>query len=309
MIATSNQTLHMNCTQCGAGLDVLGGGRVKTHICSYCGAELDAQEDYKVIQQFRDMPRPETPFDLGMTGKLWGVDFTIIGTIAWAEYFDGKRWSWVDHQIYSPTHGYAWLTIDNGYVTYTRKTRDIPTPPALSHAVIETSDTRPHVQFQNEVFSYYSSGKTSPTFIEGAFNFRPQMDDVVNYVELMRGARMLGILESGRPEREYEISELPDQANLLDSFGVKPGRRPRPRGTHPLDTIERTPIQSFTRNLALAGAAAALVIGIGLSAVGEKVAQSGRPSVQDGITLPFEITTDTGLTQITLYANATNSWA
>ncbi len=35
----------LNCTECGAGLDVLGGGRVKSHICSYCGAELDAQDD------------------------------------------------------------------------------------------------------------------------------------------------------------------------------------------------------------------------------------------------------------------------
>ena len=118
------ETLKLNCTQCGAGLDVLGGGRVKTHVCSYCGAELDAQDDYKVIQQFRDMKRPDTPFDLGMTGTLWGAEFTVIGTMAWAEYYAGKSWHWVDHQIFSPTHGYAWLTVENGFVTFARKSRE-----------------------------------------------------------------------------------------------------------------------------------------------------------------------------------------
>ena len=55
---------------------MLGGGRVKTHICSYCGAELDAQDDYKVIQQFRDMVRPGSPLSiLGMTGEIWGTAF------------------------------------------------------------------------------------------------------------------------------------------------------------------------------------------------------------------------------------------
>ena len=88
MSEATDQTLHLNCTQCGAGLDVLGGGRVKTHICSYCGSELDAQDDYKVIQQFRDMIRPRSPFDLGMKGELWGTEFTIIGTIGWNEYYD-----------------------------------------------------------------------------------------------------------------------------------------------------------------------------------------------------------------------------
>ena len=32
----------IDCTACGAGLDILGGGRVTVHICPYCGTALDA---------------------------------------------------------------------------------------------------------------------------------------------------------------------------------------------------------------------------------------------------------------------------
>lgn len=302
------ETLKLNCTQCGAGLDVLGGGRVKTHVCPYCGAELDAQDDYKVIQQFRNMHRPDTPFDLGMTGTLWGAEFTVIGTMAWAEYYAGKSWHWVEHQIYSPTHGYAWLTVENGFVTFTRKSREASTPAGVSERTIESSENRPSVRFQGRTFRYYASGRASPTFIEGEFNFRPSMEDGIRYVSLMGGDQMLDIVES-KGEREYEVTELPDQAALLTSFGVPRKRWPRPRGVHPLDAVDRTPLQLFTRNLAIAATVVSVILGIGLSAKGSDIAASPSASVRKEIVLPFEVTDDTGLTEITITADAYNSWA
>ena len=298
----------LNCTECGAGLDVLGGGRVKTHVCSYCGAMLDAQDDYRVIQQFRDMRRPETPFDLGMTGTLWGAEFTVIGTMAWTEFHNGRRWVWVDHQIFSPTHGYAWLTVEDGHVTFTRKTRDIPYPAALSEMVIESAEHRPAIRFQGQNFRYYSSGRASPTFIEGEFNYRPDMDDSIRYVSLMGGERMLDIVESRR-EREYEVSLLPDQAELYASFGVAPGRKPRARGRHPLDALDRSPLQLFTRNIFIAAAALAFLLAIFFSYKGEIIASSGKMGINNELKLPFEVTNATGLVDVTIWANANNSWA
>lgn len=298
----------LNCTECGAGLDVLGGGRVKTHVCPYCGAELDAQDDYKVLQKFRDMERPLTPFDLGMTGTLWGAEFTVIGTMAWAEFHNGKRWVWVDHQIFSPTHGYAWLTVENGHVTFTRKSREMPHPAAISEMVIESAEHRPSVRFQGRRFRYYASGRASPTFIEGEFNFRPDMKDSIRYVSLMGGERMLDIVES-RTEREYEVTDLPDQAALYKSFGVDRARVPRRRGRHPLDALDRTPLQLFTRNLFLVAAGLAFLMAIFLSFKGNQIAQSGALGVKDEIVLPFEVTDGIALTEVEIWADAQNAWA
>ncbi len=297
-----------NCTQCGAGLDALGGGRVRTHICPYCGAELDAQDDYKVLAQFRDMQRPETPFDLGMTGELWGVPFTVIGTMAWVEYHAGKSWHWVDHQVYSPTHGYSWLTVENGYVTYVRKMRDTPSPATLSEAVIETSDTRPSVSFDGQSFVYYGSGRAKPTFIEGEFNYRPSMEDSIRYISLLKDDRMLDIVETA-DEREYEISLLPDQAALMASFGIAHGRKPRPKGVHPLDIVQRSGFQLFARNLSFGAAALTVLIAISAMYAGTGLARTDQVSVRKGLTVPFEVTTNDRLTQITIWADAYNSWA
>jgi predicted RNA-binding Zn-ribbon protein involved in translation (DUF1610 family) len=52
----------VNCTSCGAGLDVLGGGRVTTHVCPYCGSVLDANDSYQAVKKFGDVKRPSSPF-------------------------------------------------------------------------------------------------------------------------------------------------------------------------------------------------------------------------------------------------------
>jgi hypothetical protein len=230
---------------------------VKVHSCSYCGAQLDAQDDYRVIARYRDMIRPETCFDLGMTGTLWGAEFTVIGTIAWIEHYDGQVWNWVEHQIYSPTHGYAWLKLDEGFVTFSRKSRAIPNPPVLGSATIENAESRPVVSLNGRYFKYYSSGLARPTFIEGEFNYIPRMEDRIRYVSLLGKTQMLDMVESNS-EREYVLSDFPDQAELLLGFGVSPERLPHPRGVHPLQLLDRSPLQLFARNLFLVAALVAL---------------------------------------------------
>lgn len=299
---------QFNCTECGAGLDVLGGGRVKVHACSYCGAQLDAQDDYRVIARYRDMVRPETCFDLGMTGTLWGAEFTIIGTIAWIERYAGQVWQWVEHQIYSPTHGYAWLKLDNGFVTFSRKSRAVPNPPRLGEATIENAESRPVVSLKGQRFRYYGSGRARPTFIEGEFNFVPRMEDRIRYVSLLGKTQMLDIVESNS-EREYIVSDFPDQAEVLLGFGVPPERLPHPRGVHPLQLLDRSPLQLFARNLFLAAAVIALVGMFITWASGERVASSPRVSVAEGISLPFSVTKENRLTEIVIWADSRNSWA
>ncbi|RZW06625.1 MAG: DUF4178 domain-containing protein [Rhodobacteraceae bacterium] len=297
-----------NCTQCGAGQDLLGGGRVRVHVCGYCGSELDVQDDFRVIAQFRDMVRPETPFDPGMEGTLWGVPFTVIGTIGWIEQYGRNVWTWVDHQVFSPTHGYGWLSVEDGHITFTRKTRDVPEPGFISAATIERSENRPTAQMDGRTYRYYGSGEARPTFIEGAFNYVPSMDERVTYVDLMCGHRML-TMASVSGEREYEITRLPPRTEVVTSFGLDPNRLPTPKGVHPLDTFERAPLQAFVRNVALAGGIVSLLIAAVLWPMGDTIVRSDQVSVDQPISIPFEVTRGDRLTRIAIWADAWNSWA
>ena len=106
MSAVPGQLRSINCTQCGAPLALRGGHRVESLTCGFCGSVLDAHDEFKVVKTYSDLERPYSPLSLGMSGKIKGVDFTIIGVM---EYRDAWFDTWLEYAIFSPTHGYAWL--------------------------------------------------------------------------------------------------------------------------------------------------------------------------------------------------------
>ena len=133
----------INCTSCGAGLNVLGGGRVQVMVCGYCGTELDAQDDFAKLRKFSDLRRPTSPFSIGMTGAIDGVVFTVIGTLGMRETWNRQVWTWVEHQVFSPTHGYAYLTFEDGKLSFTRRYRGSTrpswiTPVSYTHLTLPT---------------------------------------------------------------------------------------------------------------------------------------------------------------------------
>lgn len=293
----------INCTSCGAGLDVFGGGRVRAHVCGYCGAELDAQDDYKVLRKFRETRRPSTPFELGMEGEIDGVKVIVIGTIERREAPD----SWVEHQLYSPTHGYAWLSWENGHILFSRKTRKPPSPERITHSQIEAAENPPSIVYQGDPFRYYQSGTSQITFVEGEFNFVPKLDDRSDYVTF-RGDDRLLTMALGEEETEYELTTMPDRAALLSSFGIPDDKAPAPAGVHALTPFKRSENVLLIRKVAFACAALCLLAALFLGGVGTKIA-TGSASNDAVLKLPFSVTNGSQLVQVDIQADVSNAWA
>ena len=297
----------INCTECGAGLNVLGGGRVLVHVCGYCGAELDAQDNYAVLRQFLEMKRPDTPFSLGMEGEIEGVRFTIIGTIGRTEAYGLQRWFWVEHQVFSPTHGYAWLTWEENRFVFTRKIRQVPEPSRITNVAIEHSERRPVAWLGRDRFTYYDSGASEICFVEGEFNWVPKFDDRDRYVSLLSDDRMLDIVSRGR-ETEYEISVLLDRDEIFTSFGVDGGDIPAPSGIHPLEPFRRAPLMRFARDTALLFAGVCLILSFLLWG-DEPLLDTGVVPIKSLSAQSFEVTKPDNLVEIEIAANVNNSWA
>ncbi|MGF1553491.1 MAG: DUF4178 domain-containing protein [Paracoccaceae bacterium] len=305
---TRARATSIDCTQCGAGLDLLGGGRVRALVCGFCGAELDARGDYAVLRRFLDLERPATPFALGARGEIAGVAVTVIGTIAKREHWKGRTWHWVEHQLYAPTHGYAWLTLEDGHLSFTRKIRELPRPATLSAVRIETADKRPSVRLGGVRYDYYASGHPRITFVEGEFNFVPETGEAPRYVDLLGPEAMLTIV-NGANETEYELTTLPDRAALLASFGLTPADVPRPRGTHPLAPYRAHPLAGFTRTLAFLAAAACGLLALGLDvASGRPVLEHGEVAAGAPFEAGFRVGEGRGLVEVRLATDATNGW-
>ncbi|WP_172982744.1 DUF4178 domain-containing protein [Roseovarius bejariae] len=299
----------INCPSCGAGLDILGGGRVVVQICSYCGTELDALNDYRALRKFTEMERPETPFSIGMQGIIDGVEYTIIGTLGMMERWRGMTWRWVDHQLYSPTHGYAWLTFENDHLIFTRRFRRPLNPSWMSTRWVETAEAPPVVFDGRERYKYYETVTSEITFAEGEFTWVPNIGDKATTVTAMSHKHMLGFSDTGR-EREVERSKYLPQDETFTSFGVVPEYMPGK--VHPLQPYKAGKNDAFLRNSALVFCVLALVGMIFVKGT-ERRHVVLPPRTFQITELPqevsFEITDTEKLSALSFQTDVDNSWA
>jgi len=292
----------INCTACGAGLDVLGGGRVTTHICPYCGTELDALDNYQALRKFANQTRPASPISIGMKGKLQGVEFTVIGTMAHRERWLRSIWRWVDHQLYSPTHGYAWLTYEGGHFTFSRRLRGSVW---LSSQHVETSEHRPSVSARGETYSFFDTGTSEVTFVEGEFTWRPVTNRTVT-VTAMSDTAMLSFSET-RGEREVYRSVYVDHSEVSAAFSLAP--QDAPHHIHPLQPFKAGPNHGFLTYAGLFFAFVCLAFTLfilerpGSFALQERFFLSNLP-----IERSFLVPAAGKLTQISLQGDGQNSW-
>ena len=295
----------INCTSCGAGLNVLGGGRVVVHVCSYCGAELDAQENYKVLRKFDDLQRPDTPFRLGMEGTLFGVDWIIVGTIGMK---DGP-WRWVEHQLYSPTHGYAWLNVEEGNYTFSRRVRKVSHPSWMDSRWVESAESRPQVLLNGERFRYYETSDARITFLEGEFTWAPQIDDTTQTISALSDEAMLDFSQSG-VEREMHRTIWLDPAELAAAFKLTDPLGP-PLSRHPLMPFKGGTNDRFMTRAAAIFAAACIVLSLFVAATANKRDVLGETAISLAAlpqTVEFPVTQTDRLVQIDLGAHPSNAW-
>lgn len=299
----------INCTSCGAGLDVLGGGRVTTHICTYCGTALDTQNNYARLKKFDTANRPETPFKIGMTGKIWNVDWTLIGLLSYEENWDGATYRWVDHQLFSPTHGYAYLTLENGHTTLSRRYRGLGPRIWITPARVESAEKPPHIYADNARFTYYETSTSTLKYAEGEFTWTPERGDTTTTVTTMSKTAMIDLTQTNSEREAYLIHYL-DPAETAQSFGLE-ATALRPSGFHPLTPYKAGKHKKFLRAACLALTAICLCIALFFAASPGTRALSPT-SVNLAalpVELPFEITDTTRLTSLEMHAQLNNAWA
>ncbi|NKX43238.1 DUF4178 domain-containing protein [Roseicyclus persicicus] len=297
----------INCTQCGAGLSVLGGGRVMTQVCGYCGSVLDAQDNYRILDSIGKRDHPDSPVHIGMTLPVQGVDFVVIGTLGKVERWQGRSWRWVEHQLFSPTHGYAWLTWEGESFTFTRKIRDYGIGNGVTPAGVEVSETPPVRVYRGERYKYYETSTAEIDFMEGEFNWLPRIGETTTTVVLLGPKAMLGF-RAGESEAEVELTTLLPREETARALGatLPPGRPPR----HPLTPYRPLREEAFMRLAFAASAVVALVMALVLALSGAQVFnQSGIPITQLPARYAVPITNTAQLAQLRVRADLDNAWA
>jgi len=230
----------LTCPNCGGSIDILGGGRqVLSLTCKYCGSVLDAEDDYKVLAQFKKVNIPSSPFRIGMKGKIKEVEFTIIGMVVYS-CVKGRTVgedTWIDFMLFSPTHGYAWLSYEEGVLVFSRRTRSIP-----SHNMAALSPKN-KLDFEGKTYKFYESYTAYVTFVQGELTWVARKNDRVRISEAIRPPFGL-TLERTKYESEYSISEYLKAEDIYESFGIS---REISESFHPLKPFSAPMSKAFSK--------------------------------------------------------------
>lgn len=303
-MSLSPELKAINCTACGAGLDILGGGRVTNHICSYCGTALDALDSYKALVKFNILDRPETPIQIGASGQIFGVAYTVIGLLEHEEVWRGRSWKWVDHQVFSPTHGYAWVTLEEGHLTFSRRYRK---PVGwLTKTMVNRADTRPQVRVGREIFKYYDTSTSSVTYAEGEFTWAPRKGAKTTTITAMSDWAMLGFSTTNREREIYRTVYL--EPTEITGFDLPSTFKPL--GVHALKTMKAGAHANFLMTAVLCAMVLCFVLGavMGLQN-GTLVDRHHQFNVaQLPVSISFDVPEAGRLTRIDLQGNGRNSW-
>ncbi|MGI9416560.1 MAG: DUF4178 domain-containing protein [Geminicoccaceae bacterium] len=297
----------INCTACGATLDVLGGHRVKSLTCSYCGSIMDSHDGYKLLQRYRHNPeRPYAPIAIGMQATLKGVPFTVIGMIQYVSHQSGPGWEesydWISFQLYSPTHGYGWLTWNKGHYLFSYRTREMPHP-ALPDRLAQKSAVR----VGDKTFQMFEGYVATVAYIEGAFTWIAKRGERVHVVEAIDPPWMFSY-ERGDNELEYSRGEYMNPGEIHAAFGIDPP--PSPDGIHPAQPFmppsilpALSKVGPIFAGIAFVGLLAVFILGDGREIVRYDAGESDGPQV-----VPFTVSDAERLLQLEIRAPVNNNW-
>ena len=204
----------IKCTNCAAPLNILGGGRVTTVTCSYCHSTLDMNDRYKVLAKFKETKHPQGLFKIGMRGNIKGVEWTIIGWIAYrTAEFPAEEWE--EFFLYSPTHGYAWLVYENNKVYFSKKVRDFD--------LLTWQEKKPKTLFYHKghYLQKEASYLTYIDYVEGELNWVAKFGDKFSTWDYEGvGFKTLNI-EKTNEELEVYHTERLKESDIYSAFGLE----------------------------------------------------------------------------------------
>lgn len=291
----------IQCRNCGSPLSVRGGHKVKSLTCEHCGAIMNPQENFRLVQQFSEQQGLYmNPLTLGATGKLKGVQFTVVGVIAWESWGD----VWIDYQLYSPTHGYAWLTYSKAHWMFTRRVRDLP------NGRMWSLDTKDKIKMRGKDLRFYEKYNAKVIYVAGELTWVARVGDATTMADAIAPPYML-TAEKSEQENEYYWGEYIDEQVVTDEFGYQ--KSYAMVGVHPAQPYNHPRLQAVSKAswpFALFALFALIVISLLFSG---KLLQQHTIQPQDlsdgSISIPMTINNADRLVKATFKSAHSNVWA
>ena len=177
----NTSTVQVNCPHCAGPLTLHAPDQTLRVCCPSCHSLLDCEQGKLQYLQTLHMEVDRPVIPLGAVGKLFDVEYTVIGfMVRFAEY-QGRIYPWSEYLLYQPTVGFRWLVCNKKHWSFVE-----PIP------VSSISNTRGRtVTYNGKTFSIYDRGTAYVRYVAGEFYWRVTAGESVETADYIAPPQMI----------------------------------------------------------------------------------------------------------------------
>lgn len=216
--APNSQALSLNCPHCGGPLTLHAPDSTERVVCPQCNSMLDASQGKLEYFSTLNMRKVKPVLPLGKSGKLRGVEYTIIGLMERYTTYAGTVYPWTEYLLYSQPVGYRWLVHSEGHWSFAEPV----SPGDITHHVRGLS-------YRGDSFKLFDKGRASVRYVVGEFYWKVMLGEEVETSDYIAPPQMISIEQThGVDGTELNVSRgthVPHE-ELEAAFGVENLWRP-----------------------------------------------------------------------------------
>ena len=210
---------HLNCPNCGGGLDLRAPDQTERVTCPNCNGLLDVnQGQLKYLKSLGE--QVFTPFlPLGAKGQVKDGEMTVIGAMTRSVTFD-QTYYWGEYLLYNPAVGFRWMVHSDNHWSYVE-------PLALA-GIAATEKT---AEFDGASFKIFQDTAARVESVLGEFYWKVETGETVQAADFVAPPLMLSreISRYGNQaggEVNWSLGTYTDVADVEKAFNVKDLPRP-----------------------------------------------------------------------------------
>ncbi len=302
------QIRSLNCTNCGAPLQVRAGGHTLTVVCANCLSLLDARDPaLGVLQSFESSQRVRPLIPLGVRGVLRGATWEVIGFQVREIVVESVPYQWSEYLLYSPYKGFRYLTEYDGHWNFVSTLHALPdeVPAGYRHIV----------RYAGQTYRPFQTSTARTVFVLGEFPWQFRVGEAV-YVEDYVAPPLTLSAERTEDEVVWSQGEYIRGDEVWKAFRLQ-GAPPPARGIY---SNQPSPYTGRTKSiwawfLLMIAALVVMAIVTSISSSNEKVFESQYTysTVSKGensfVTPVFELKGRPSNVRIRVETNLENDWA
>lgn len=172
---------HLNCPNCGGGLQLRAPDLAERTTCPNCNSLLDVNQGQLKYLKTLERGQFEPMIPIGAIGMFeGGLQLTVIGFVARSVEIDGTKYFWTEYLLYHPQIGFRWLVNSDNHWNFVEA--------VAPGEVLEYEKT---AQCRGKTFKIFQDAGARVEYVAGEFYWKVEVDEMVRAVDYVCPPLML----------------------------------------------------------------------------------------------------------------------